>query len=581
MHLVCTLIALAVVSVVLLQLVDARHVLFERTRVPGDWLVLRRALSSEPVHFTIGLRSATVDEMAATFWSISTPTSDSYLQLLTREQIEQRFGAKPEHRTSVQQWLAANGVKDSEMRHVSSAIEVDTRVEVVERLFATDMRVFQHRQSGQQVVKAWGSAELPDDIHPVVELVTGLSSFPVPRRSPIRRSQHSFVTSTSSASDVFIPQTLRNVYAIRPQQSNSSEVRQGLIEFDYQSFNNNDTVTFANLVGYNSSNATIQLIPDERIVGPNNDTRTRPEGAIDVQWLSSTNLEAQTWFWMEANENWMYEYALHALNSTVTLHVVSISFGEWEGAQCSIMDQAVCDLLDIDNQQYMAVVNALLMKLGMLGTSIVVASGDDGAHSDLDEQCSAIQLQPMYPATSPYVTSVGATMLVDVTFSDFGGLDICDPNRQFHCIESGREVAVSHLGAGFASGGGFSNSTNGTRPAYQDTVVQAYLNSGVDLPPSSYYNAQGRAQPDVAALGNLGIIYDRSEGGIILEGGTSQASPIFAGVASLLIEIALNKTGKPLGFLNPLLSAQHCHTLSLHRVAVRALWLLCHSRTLN
>ena len=43
------------------------------------------------------------------------------------------------------------------------------------------------------------------------------------------------------------------------------------------------------------------------------------------------------------------------------------------------------------------------------------------------------------------------------------------------------------------------------------------------------------------------------EGQVVRAGGTSMASPIFAAVASLLNEIAVSKTGKPLGFLNPLL----------------------------
>jgi hypothetical protein len=81
--------------------------------------------------------------------------------------------------------------------------------------------------------------------------------------------------------------------------------------------------------------------------------------------------------------------------------------------------------------------------------------------------------------------------------------------------------------------------------------VKAYLGSGVALPPASYYNAEGRGEPDVAAVGSMGLMVVM--GSVIVEGGTSMSSPIFAGVASLLNEVALNKTGQPLGFLNPLL----------------------------
>ena len=538
----------AAVLLVLIQLVEARKVLFERTRVPNGWLALRRATPSSTVRFTIGLRGATVDDMADTFWSISDPTSDNYLQLLTRQQIDERFGPSAEQRSLVQQWLAAGGVSESDVRHVSSAIEVSASVEVVEALFSTEMRLFQHGTTGQQVIKAWGSAELPDSIHPVVELVTGLSSFPVPHNSPVRYT-------APADPPAVIPQTLRNLYQIRPQQSGSSPAAtQGLIEFEEQFFSNKDTAAFATAVGYDTGNATIQPISDDHVVGQNIPTFPGVESTLDVQWMSATNLEAQTWFWSEDPTSWLYEYALHFLNATTVPQVVSISYGLWEGMQC-FGDPQECELLDLNSNEYTAATNALFMKIGMMGTSIVVASGDSGANSRTDELCAANNLRPEFPASSPYVTTVGATMVVNATYG-FDDVPACKRGN-FQCIVSGREVAVSRNIAGFTAGGGFSNTSGATRPAYQDSVVNAYLNSGVQLPPSSYYNAKGRAEPDVAAVGSLGLIAIEGQFGTI--GGTSMSSPIFAGVASLLNEIAVSKTGKSLGFLNPLLVSTTPH----------------------
>jgi tripeptidyl-peptidase-1 len=48
-------------------------------------------------------------------------------------------------------------------------------------------------------------------------------------------------------------------------------------------------------------------------------------------------------------------------------------------------------------------------------------------------------------------------------------------------------------------------------PAYQKSAVSAYLSSGVTLPPSGYYNANGRGFPDVAAFGSNVLI---SSGGV-------------------------------------------------------------------
>jgi len=88
------------------------------------------------------------------------------------------------------------------------------------------------------------------------------------------------------------------------------------------------------------------------------------------------------------------------------------------------------------------------------------------------------------------------------------------------------------------------------RPDYQNSAVSTYLTSGVALPAASYYNGAGRGFPDIAALGSAILIYD---GAIDTVGGTSASCPIVAGTFALLNDFVLQKTGKPLGFLNPLI----------------------------
>ena len=55
-------------------------------------------------------------------------------------------------------------------------------------------------------------------------------------------------------------------------------------------------------------------------------------------------------------------------------------------------------------------------QIGLLGISIVVASGDSGCHGRTDEECFLKQgkkMYPDYPACSPFVTSVGGTALLN------------------------------------------------------------------------------------------------------------------------------------------------------------------------
>jgi len=120
------------------------------------------------------------------------------------------------------------------------------------------------------------------------------------------------------------------------------------------------------------------------------------------------------------------------------------------------------------------------------------------------------------------------------------------------CASGGLEVAVSATEAGFTSGGGFS--TYAAMPSYQRTAVGQYLTEEVSsLPPASYFNASNRAYPDIAAMGNNFLVYMSSYGGWSSVGGTSAATPTIAGVAAYLNDYSYNKTGKPLGFLNPFL----------------------------
>jgi tripeptidyl-peptidase-1 len=90
-------------------------------------------------------------------------------------------------------------------------------------------------------------------------------------------------------------------------------------------------------------------------------------------------------------------------------------------------------------------------------------------------------------------------------------------------------------------------------PDWQRPAVSNYFSSGVVLPPSTFYNATNRGHPDVSAQGYNIVIYPNKAQNPELVSGTSAASPAFSGIVSMLNDQSIMKTGKPLGFLNPLL----------------------------
>jgi tripeptidyl-peptidase-1 len=107
------------------------------------------------------------------------------------------------------------------------------------------------------------------------------------------------------------------------------------------------------------------------------------------------------------------------------------------------------------------------------------------------------------------------------------------------------EVVAYHP-SGYASGGGFSDLF--PRPAYQDKAVKAYLKT-LGSRDAAYFNASGRAYPDIAAQGSyFATVWNGTD---TLVSGTSASTPLMAAIVALVND-ALIAGGKPtLGFLNP------------------------------
>lgn len=206
------------------------------------------------------------------------------------------------------------------------------------------------------------------------------------------------------------------------------------------------------------------------------------------------------------------QWLLLLSNESALPHVHTVSYGDDEDSLSSV---------------YIQRVNTELMKAAARGLTLLFASGDSGAG------CRSVsgrhKFRPSFPASSPYVTTVGGTAFQN-------------PFR------------VTDEIVDYISGGGFSNVF--PRPSYQEEAVAQFLSSSPHLPPSSYFNASGRAYPDVAALSDGYWVVSNSMP-IPWVSGTSASTPVFGGLISLINEHRLLSGHRPLGFLNPRLYQQH------------------------
>lgn len=109
-------------------------------------------------------------------------------------------------------------------------------------------------------------------------------------------------------------------------------------------------------------------------------------------------------------------------------------------------------------------------------------------------------------------------------------------------------ASQSQLGAVITTGGGFS--TYNPTPPWQKAAVNAYF-AGLpsDQVPTSGYNPNGRAYPDVSMIGVWYQVFIQGE----LESlfGTSASSPVFAALVTLTNSARAAQNKPPLGFLNP------------------------------
>jgi len=266
------------------------------------------------------------------------------------------------------------------------------------------------------------------------------------------------------------------------------------------------------------------------------------ESELDIQMLSMVNGNTDLWYWN--NPHWLYSFAVEFEKTLEKPNIISLSWGWSERNQCDII---AC--VGLTSEQYVARVNIEFLKMALQGTTIVVSSGDAGAPGRTNEECQGDSpINPIFPGSSPYVLSVGATYVEsNTTNTDTLRTPLC---KNQSCVTGTKEGPISYNNVGWTAGGGFDSYHNET-PWWQTEAVTGYLTSGVTLPPQSNFNRNGRAYPDVAAVGHsCPVVIDGNLAGV---DGTSCSAPIFSGLLTYVWDKLWSEYNIKLGFANPLL----------------------------
>jgi kumamolisin len=174
------------------------------------------------------------------------------------------------------------------------------------------------------------------------------------------------------------------------------------------------------------------------------------------------------------------------------------------------------------SQGAMTSINHRLQIAAMMGITVCVSSGDDGTSCQLGGSRAHVA----FPGSSPFVLSVGGTMLVES-----GGV----VDEVVWWEPPGRRTP----NGGGATGGGVS--ALNPRPAWQTVAVGSLNRTSFD----------GRVVPDVAALAGPPLYDLLLNGQPFPDGGTSASAPLWASLIARLN--ALLPAAKRQRFLPPLI----------------------------
>jgi tripeptidyl-peptidase-1 len=415
------------------------------------------------------------------------------------------------------QWLTSEGVDPKVGAH-GDAVRVKVPAPVAERLFDTEFYVFTHAEQNITLLRAGKPYTLPEKVAEVVSLVGDILRFPhVQKKTIIPFHPESAAEQTDAAwpkdctkcpSGWTTPAVLNERYNLgeRPTTYNPKNAH-AVAEFQGQLSTPSILKAFGDACGLDN----IEVDTEYPNAHPSGATKCNfggcTESLLDIEYIRAVTGA------IPLTDVYSADYSLldwgHTIMDMPTPPLVhSVSYGNDEVQQTG--------------KEYMDEVNEVFKKAGVMGLSILFASGDQGVWG---RSGYGAKFHPDFPGGSPYITAVGGT--------DFLGDEI------------GEETTWKD------GGGGFSDTFE--IPSYQKEAVAGYFASGVKLPPSKLYNAEGRGYPDVAALGGVKAPYcvhasSFQWGGV---GGTSASCPVVAGVFTKLNDIRLNAGKSPMGFLNP------------------------------
>jgi subtilase family serine protease len=531
-----------------------------RTTLPGSaprWAhtakQVGRADPSSVVGFRVYLGWQGGDAAAALAAAVSNPKSSSYGHYLTPVQFRKQFAPTQAQVGAVQSWLRSSGFTLDYTPTNNHYVAAHGTTAQVESAFATQLDLYSVK--GQTVRSPVGDVSVPASVAASVTGVVGLDD------SAVFVHTNHVVDSNAPPSAGFRNAPPLSAYwaqLVSPYAypaGFTSVTNPATAPWSVKG-NTPDQIKGAyGISGYNGAGQTVAII----------DAYASPTIVQDVnQWSTNRGLptmganqftqvvapgtfgrpqnpkqDPQGWY----GEETLDVEAVHGMAPAAKIVYVGApnNYQDLDAALNHVVDKHLAQIVtnsygfntELLPPGFVKPVNDTLIQAVAEGIGVYFSSGDFG-----DETVNFGFATTDFPASSPWVTAVGGTAL-GVSASNTRALETGWGTSSYSCNTT--TLACTRTGWLYGAGGGVSQLF--AKPAYQSAL-----------------NVTGRAVPDVSALGDpqtgylVGQTQTFPEGAHYDEyrlGGTSLASPIFAGLMALADQAA----GHVHGFANPLFYA--------------------------
>jgi subtilase family serine protease len=440
------------------------------------------------------------------------PESPYFHQWLTPEQYGERFGVSESDAAQVTDWLQAHGMEVEEISAGRRSIIFTGTAAQVESAFHAQIHAYE--MDGEFHHANAGDPEIPAAFDGVVGGIVSLHDF---RSAAMHNGRRMPAPNFTNGSSYYLaPADFATIYDLGPlYQQSINGSGQSVAIVARSNINISDVRQFRTSFGLPANDPQIIVNgSDPGIYSSGEET----EADLDVEWSGAVARNAAIKFVVSKSTNssdGTYLSAQYIVNHNLA-PVMSMSFGLCEAALGSSGNSFI---------------NSLWQQAAAQGITVFVSSGDNGAAGcDSASASRASHGRGVNGlCSSPYSVCVGGTQ-----FNDANGSLYWSPSNasstQSSALSYIPEVAWNESGFGglWATGGGAS--TIYSKPSWQ---------TGAGVP------ADGKRDvPDVSltSAGHDGyLIYQN--GGLYVVGGTSAASPSFAGVMALVVQHAAARQG--------------------------------------